>query len=119
MTDEPNEPNTLVPVRPRALLRRLLPCFLFGVNANRVKPELRERSLRCQAGCYEVRWTAIKGASQTGAAAPPVDRSPVEQALLAEAVASMAREHLTPESRVATRAEYTRGFIQQIKRYQA
>jgi hypothetical protein len=94
----------------------MLPGWLFGINAERVKPELREKILRYQRECFRVLWDAFKG-DVAPAAAAPLDLSPVEQALLlAEAVASMAREHLALEQRVTTIAEYTRGYIQQSRR---
>jgi hypothetical protein len=98
----------------------MLPGWLFGINAERVKPELREKILRYQRECFRVLWNAFKGDVVPAAAAPPPDLNPVEQALLlAEAVASMAREHLALEQRVTTIADYTRGFIQQTRAHQA
>jgi hypothetical protein len=88
---------------------------LFGISADRIRPELRERVVRYQQECFRVLWNAFKG-DVVPAAPTPLDLSPVEQALLlAEAVASMAREHLALEQRVTTIAEYTRGFIQQTR----
>lgn len=96
---------------------KFLPGWLFGIQARRVKPELRERILRYQRECYDVLWNAFKGDVVPAAAPIPPDLSPVEQALLlAEAVASMAREHLALEQRFTTMADYTRGYIQQSRR---
>src|SRR4051794_29942915 len=39
---------------------KLLPGWLFGLNASRVKEELREKILRYQRDCYEVLWNAFK-----------------------------------------------------------
>ena len=39
---------------------KLLPGFLFGVQAARVRPELRDKILRYQEDCYEVLWNAFK-----------------------------------------------------------
>ncbi len=98
---------------------KFLPGWLFGIQASRVKPELREKILRYQRECYDVLWNAFKG-DVVPAGPAPLDLSPVEQALLlAEAVASMAREHLALDQRVTTIADYTRGFIQQTKGHQA
>ena len=36
--------------------------WVFGINANRVKPELREKVLRYQPDCYHVLWEAFKPA---------------------------------------------------------
>jgi hypothetical protein len=100
---------------------KLLPGFLFGLNASRVKPELRERILRYQRECYDVLWNAFK-ADILPTPAPPtgeIDLSPIEQALaLAEAVASLARQQLNLEGRYTTMADYTRSFIQQTRAHQ-
>ena len=40
---------------------RVLPGWLFGVSAARVRPELRAKILRYQRECYEVLWSAFKG----------------------------------------------------------
>ncbi len=97
----------------------LLPGWLFGISADRIRPELRERVVRYQRECFRVLWNAFKGDVVPAGPAPP-DLSPVEQALLlAEAVASMAREHLALDQRVTTIAEYTRSFIQQTWAHQA
>jgi hypothetical protein len=103
-------------VRPMvALPLKLLPGFLFGLNASRVKAELRERILRYQRECYDVLWNAFKGDIQP-APPPPIDLNPAEQALLlAEAVASLARQHLDLEQRHTTMAEYLRPFVQQTR----
>src|SRR5215212_2777361 len=44
-----------------ALPLKLLPGWLFGIQASRVKPELRAKILRYQRDCYEVLWNAFKG----------------------------------------------------------
>ncbi len=97
----------------------LLPGWLFGISTARVKPELQEKITRYRRECFRVLWNAFKG-DVVPAAPAPLDLSPVEQALLlAEAVASMAREHLALDQRVTTIADYTRGFIQQTRTHQA
>ncbi len=95
---------------------KLLPGWLFGIQAGRVKPELRDKILRYQEDCYEVLWNAFKGDIVPAAAPPPVDLNPAEQALLlAEAVASLARQHLDLEQRHLTMADYLRPFVQQTR----
>ncbi len=102
-----------------ALPLDMLPGWLFGINAERIKPELREKVIRYQEECFRVLWNAFKGDIQPATPAPP-DLNPAEQALiLAEAVASLARQHLDLEQRHTTMADYTRGFIQQTRAHQA
>jgi hypothetical protein len=98
-----------------ALPLKLLPGFLFGLNASRVKAELRERILRYQRECYDVLWNAFKGEVMP-VLVPPPDLNPAEQALLlAEAVASLARQHLDLEQRHTTMADYLRPFVTQTR----
>ena len=106
----------------------LLPGWLFGIAGARVKPELQDKILRYRRECFRVLWNAFKQDILPAPPPPPVDLSPVEQALaLAEAVANLARQQLGYEGRldqigaqlgtVADRqqvmADYLRGYIQQ------
>lgn len=103
----------------------LLPGWLFGISAARVKPELQEKILRYRRECFRVLWDAFKAdILPQPPPAPPPDISGAEQALiLAEAVASLAREHLALEQRHQTladqhtvMADYLRGYLQQTTR---
>ncbi len=78
--------------------------WLFGMNADRVKPEIRDRLIRYQLECYQVLADAFKEGRLT------VDDkfsdllnsdSPAAQAYrMAQAIMSMARQQLILESRV-------------------
>ncbi len=73
---------------------KLLPGFLFGLNASRVKPELRERILRYQRDCYDVLWNAFKGdilPVTAGSPAPHLTGA-ARTLELAEAVYHLARQ---------------------------
>ena len=119
VTITPGGPQEMV-----ALPLKLLPGFLFGLQASRVKLELREKIIRYQRDCYEALWNAFKADIIAPAPAPPADLSGAEQALiLAEAVAGLAREHLALEQRHLTlqdqhtvMADYLRGYLQQTAR---
>ncbi len=103
------DPNVL------CLPLKFLPGWLFGIQASRVKAELRDKILRYQRECYDVLWNAFKGDIQP-VPTPPGDLNPAEQALLlAEAVASLARQHLDLEQRHLTMADYLRPFVQQTR----
>ncbi len=94
----------------------LLPGWLFGVQPNRVRPELTEKINRYRAECFRVLWDAFKQDIMPASAPPPTDISPAEQALmLAEAVASLARQHLDLEQRHLTMADYLRPFVTQTR----
>ncbi len=83
-----------------ALPLKLLPGFLFGLNASRVKPELRERILRYQADCYDVLWTAFKG-DIVPTPPPPSGLTGAARALeIAEALYQLARQQLALEQAV-------------------
>ncbi len=108
---------------PRAMLclpLDLLPGWLFGISAARVKPALQEKITRYRRECFRVLWTAFKGAILPTAPLPPADFSPAEQALaLAEAVASLARSHLEQTTKIEeigqrqqVMADYLRPFVQ-------
>jgi hypothetical protein len=44
---------------------KLLPGWLFGLEANRVKPELKEKIIRYRRECYDVLWRAFKEKAET------------------------------------------------------
>jgi hypothetical protein len=93
----------------------LLPGWLFGVQPNRVRPELTEKINRYRLECFRALWDAFKQEIMP-AAPPPADLNPAEQALLlAEAVASLARQHLDLEQRQTTMADYLRPFVAQTR----
>jgi hypothetical protein len=98
----------------------LLPGWLFGIDTRRVKPELQAKLIRYQDEAFRVLWAAFRHDIMPSPPPPPVDLSPVEQALaLAEAVANLARQQLAYEGRLGTvetrqqvMADYLRGYIQ-------
>lgn len=78
--------------------------FLFGVNANRVKAEIRDRVIRYQKECYKVLATAFSEGRLT--AEPSFDEllaadSPAAMAYkMATALQIMARQQLLMEARI-------------------
>lgn len=78
--------------------------FLFGINADRVKPELKERVVRYQRECYKVLAEAFQEGRLT--ADPTFDEllvadSPAAQAYkMATAIMQMARQQLLLEAQV-------------------
>lgn len=78
--------------------------FLFGINPDRVKPELRERVIRYQRECYKVLAEAFREGRLT--AEPAFDEllaadSPAAQAYkMAAAIMQMARQQILLEARV-------------------
>ena len=109
---------------PRSVLclpLKLLPGFLFGVQAARVRPELRDKILRYQEDCYEVLWNAFKSDIL-----PPPPGAELSGAALAyeigTAIQNLARQQLDLEDRLGqvggrqeVMAEYLRGFIQRTE----
>lgn len=86
-----------------ALPLKFLPGFLFGVNANRVKEELRERVLRYQRECYDVLADAFQEGrltSEPGFSELAEGDSPAAVAYrMAAAVMRLARQQLLLEAR--------------------
>lgn len=86
-----------------ALPLKFLPGFLFGVNANRVKEELRERILRYQRECYDALWDAFQEGRLTaepGFSELMEGDSPAAVAYrMAAAVMRLARQQLLLEAR--------------------
>ncbi|MFQ5434866.1 MAG: phage antirepressor N-terminal domain-containing protein [Anaerolineae bacterium] len=80
--------------------------FLFGINANRVKPELKERLIRYQRECYKVLAEAFNEGRLT--ADPAFDDllasdTPAAQAYkMAAAIMKMARQQLMLEAQLET-----------------
>ena len=62
---------------------KFIPGWLFGINANRVKPEIRERLIRYQRECYEVLSAAFQEGRLT--ADPTFDELLAEDTLEAQA----------------------------------
>jgi hypothetical protein len=83
---------------------KYVPGWLFGINANRVKPELRERVIRYQRECYDVLAEAFVEGRLT--ADPAFDEllagdTPAAQAYkMAAAIMKMARQQLILESQI-------------------
>lgn len=78
--------------------------WLFGINADRVKPNVRDRLIRYQRECYEVLWQAFQKQEVVGA--PTIEGINVDELLrtgqdpeaqayrMALAVANMARQQI-------------------------
>ncbi|PZS04357.1 MAG: hypothetical protein DLM69_01960 [Candidatus Chloroheliales bacterium] len=93
----------------------MIPGWLFGIAANRVKPELRERLDLYRAECFDVLWNAFKGDIMP-AAPTPSGLTPAEQMLAqAEAIYQLARQQVDLERQYRMMAEYTRGFIRETR----
>lgn len=88
-----------------ALPLKFLPGFLFGINANRVRDELRERILRYQRECYDVLWEAFQDGRLT--ADRQLDEllqqhtDTVATYKMLQAMARMARNQVLLEARLA------------------
>ncbi len=94
----------------------LLPGFLFGVSATRVKPELQEKITRYRRECFRVLWEAFKPEILgTAALAPAAAPSGAELAYqLATAVQHLARQQLDFEQRLDKSARWARGIEDRV-----
>ncbi len=82
--------------------------WLFGINADRVRPELRERVIRYQENCYQVLADAFReGRLTTDATDILAGVSPetAQAVQLAQAVLALARNQALLESRLGGRLE--------------
>lgn len=77
--------------------------WLFGINARRVKPELREKIVRYQRECYEVLARAFQGEGLARGAAAVETLAGVRE--MALAVARLAEQQMALEGRVAETEE--------------
>ncbi len=90
---------------------KFLPGWLFGVNANRVKPEIRERLIRYQRECFEVLWEAFQEGRLTtdtvlDVEALAADGDEAAQALImAQAIVRIARQQLAYQQKTDTRID--------------
>lgn len=97
--------------------------FLFGIDANRVKPELKERLIRYQRECYKVLAEAFHDGQLT---ADPTFSSllendtPAAQAYkIASAIMKMARQQLVLEAQLQTHATKLTDHEQRLEEIEA
>jgi hypothetical protein len=106
--------------RPRTSEMSCLPLkylngFLFGVNAKRVKNELRERVIRYQRDCYEV----LAQAFQSPAARPDAPSALLQVREMALAILTMSEEQIEFDRRLAVqegRMEQAAVVVQDIRK---
>jgi hypothetical protein len=92
---------------------KLLPGFLFGVSADRVKDEeIRAKLIIYRRECYDVLWNAFKYAilPQTTAITPAQSGGAAIAYELATAVQNLAREQMEIEKRMDRSAQWARGI---------
>jgi hypothetical protein len=84
----------------------LLPGWLFGIQAERVKSELRDKIIRYQAECFQVLWHAFKADILPPDTQPPArNLSGAEVAVeIAGAVYTLAQQQLALERALAAEA---------------
>jgi hypothetical protein len=98
-------PSAGGPQRVNCLPLDLLPGFLFGIDAGRVKPELQEKIRRYRRECFAVLWAAFR--PSVAPVRPAAGLSPAAVAYeLATAVANLAREQMELESRMDRAAKW-------------
>lgn len=88
---------------------KFIPGWLFGINVNRVKPELRDRIIRYQRECYDVLFEAFtEGRLTTDVRFDDLldNDTPAAQAYkMAAAIMKMARQQLMLEAELDSHAE--------------
>lgn len=79
----------------------LVPGWLFGISAARVKPELREKIIRYQRECFRVLWRAFQAEPLAAASPSRSITSVTEVREFGLAMARLAEEHLALDSRLS------------------
>ena len=96
-----------------ALPLEMLPGWLFGISAERVKPELREKIVRYRRECFRVLWAAFKGDILAAPELPAGNLTAAEQTLeLITAMQHLAQQQVELERRYTTMADWMRPFVQ-------
>lgn len=95
--------------------------WLFGVNASRVKPELREKVVRYQRECYKILWQTFQSDALTDVESDEVASSASVVALerireMGLAIAHMAEQQIEMEQRVNTRLDRAARVVGDIQR---
>ena len=102
---------------------KFIPGWLFGINANRVKPELRERIIRYQRECYDVLAEAfIEGRLTADANFEDLLASdtPAAQAYkMAAAIMKMAQQQIILEAQLETHATRLGDHEQRLEEIEA
>lgn len=82
---------------------KFLPGVLFGISAERVKPEFRERITRYRRECYDILWDAFKHDILPAAALSSTASGGAALAYeIATAVQNLAREQMQQEQRLSS-----------------
>jgi len=63
-----------------------LPGFLFGINASRVKPELKEKVIRYQRECFRILWQAFQSRAATPNVIPQLIANQEETRIRVDAI---------------------------------
>ena len=102
---------------------KFIPGWLFGINANRVKPELRDRIIRYQRECYDVLAEAfVEGRLTADASFEDLLASdtPAAQAYkMAAAIMKMAQQQLMLEAQLETHASKIVDHEQRLEEIEA
>lgn len=121
--DSSSRPNTSYML---ALPLDYLNGWLFGMNADRVKPEVRDRLIRYQLECYKVLAEAFQQQQVTAAPIEGIDvdellrtgQDPEAQAYrMALAIANMARQQLVLRYQIQEQGERLDGYDKQLGAY--
>lgn len=97
----------------------LLPGWLFGVNASRVKPELEEKITRYRRECFQVLWEAFRPAvlpsSDLDEFARPSGGGAELAYRIATAVQEIARQQMELERRLNAAGQWARGIERRVE----
>jgi hypothetical protein len=93
----------------------LLPGWLFGISASRVKPALHEKIIRYQRECFRVLWEAFQPQIVPQPQPQVVEKSGAELAYeIATAVQHLARQQLEMEQRLDRASQWAHGINREV-----
>ena len=91
--------------------------WLFGVNASRVKPELREKVIRYQRECYKILWQAFQSEASPTTSEQSASIAALEQIrAMGLAIAQMAEQQIEMEQRVNARLDRAAKVVGDLQR---
>jgi P22_AR N-terminal domain/ORF6C domain len=91
--------------------------WLFGVNATRVKPELRDKVIRYQRECYRILWQAFQQEARPIVETPSVALAALQQIRnMGLAIAQMAEQQMEMEQRLTTRLDRAARVVGDLQR---
>jgi TolA-binding protein len=102
-----------------ALPLEMLPGWLFGIDASRVKPELRDKVVRYQRECFRVLWKAFQSEAFSQAASDEASSATTSLTQIRNmglAIAELAEQQIAMEKRLSSRLDQAAVVVRELQR---